>query len=114
MSDIYRALGDSTRRRILKMLKQGNKTQKEIVEEFDISQPAIKKHLNILLEEGVIAEKMNGKYRIYSLNSSILQNACQEMAYYMKGLLDDQLVSLKNYVEKGVIQDEHDQGINKE
>ena len=56
MSDIYRALGDSTRRRIVSMLKQGDKTQKEIVEAFDISQPAIKKHLNILLEERIILE----------------------------------------------------------
>ena len=71
MPDIYRALGDSTRRRILSMLKQGNKTQKEIVDAFDISQPAIKKHLTILLEERMISERLNGKYRIYSLNLSI-------------------------------------------
>lgn len=45
MPNVYRALGDSTRRHNLIMLKQGSKTQKEIVEAFDISQPAIKKHL---------------------------------------------------------------------
>jgi ArsR family transcriptional regulator, arsenate/arsenite/antimonite-responsive transcriptional repressor len=106
--DVYRALGDPTRRRILSMLKQGNKTQKEIVEAFNISQPAIKKHLTILLEERIISESLNGKYRIYSLNIDILQNSYNEMLQYIGELLDDQLVSLKNYVEKGEFRDEQD------
>ena len=105
MSDIYRALGDSTRRRILIMLKQGNKTQKEIVEAFDISQPAIKKHLKILLEEKIISESLKGKYRIYSLDQNSLQIAYYEMHQYIEALLNEQLVSLKNYVEKGEFRD---------
>ena len=106
MTDIYRALGDSTRRRIVSMLKQGEKTQKEIVEAFDISQPAIKKHLNILLEEGIISESLQGKYRIYSLNLNSLHIAYDEMLDYIGELLDDQLVSLRDYVEKGEFRDE--------
>ncbi|MED3553679.1 metalloregulator ArsR/SmtB family transcription factor [Cytobacillus praedii] len=108
MPDIYRALGDSTRRRILSMLKQENKTQKEIVEAFAISQPAIKKHLNILLEENIITESLKGKYRIYSLNFNVLQITLHELHQFTGELLDSQLVSLKNYVEKGEVQDEHD------
>ncbi|WP_409274727.1 ArsR/SmtB family transcription factor [Neobacillus sp. SCS-31] len=108
MPDVYRALGDPTRRRILSMLKQGSKTQKEIVEAFDISQPAIKKHLTILLEEKIISERLNGKYRIYSLNPNSLQIAYQDMLQYIGELLDNQLISLKNYVERGEIQDEQD------
>ena len=108
MSDIYRALGDSTRRRILSMLKQGDKSQKEIVEAFDISQPAIKKHLNILLEERIISASLKGKYRMYSLDQTSLQIAYHEMLQYIEELLDEQLVSLKNYVEKGEFRDEQD------
>ena len=103
MPDIYRALGDSTRRRILSMLKQENKTQKEIVEAFTISQPAIKKHLTILLEENIISERLDGKYRIYSLNIDILQTTYHEMLQYIEELLDHQLISLKNYVEKEIL-----------
>ncbi len=109
MPDIYRALGDSTRRSIISMLKQGNKTQKEIVEAFEISQPAIKKHLTILLEEKIITVKMDGKYRIYSLNFNILQTTYHEMLQYIEDLLDHQLVSLKNYVEKGECLDENNE-----
>lgn len=108
MPNVYRALGDSTRRHILSMLKQGSKTQKEIVEAFDISQPAIKKHLDILLEEGIVSENLNGKYRIYSINLSVLQVTYNEMLQYIGELLDDQLISLKNYVEKGEFRDEED------
>lgn len=108
MPDVYRALGDSTRRQILSMLKYENKTQKEIVEAFDISQPAIKKHLNILMEEGMISESLKGKYRIYSLNPITLQIAYNEMLEYIGDLLDDQLSSLKKYVEKGESRDGQD------
>ncbi|WP_010093923.1 ArsR/SmtB family transcription factor [Ornithinibacillus scapharcae] len=106
MPDVYRALGDPTRRRILSMLKDGNKSQKEIVEAFEISQPAIKKHLTILLEEEIISESVQGKYRLYSLNSTRLQLAYNEMLHYIEDLLDRQLVSLKNYVEKGEERDD--------
>ncbi|WP_026675188.1 ArsR/SmtB family transcription factor [Alkalihalobacterium bogoriense] len=106
MPDIYRALGDSTRRRIVMMLKEGSKTQKEIVEAFEISQPAIKKHLTILLEESLISERLDGKYRIYSLHVNNLHNAYEEMLQFIGELLDAQLVSLKNYVEKGEVRDE--------
>ncbi|MBU9723867.1 metalloregulator ArsR/SmtB family transcription factor [Bacillus alkalicola] len=106
MTDIYRALGDPTRRKILSMLKQGNRTQKEIVEAFQISQPAIKKHLKILLDEKIISESMSGKYRIYSLNRHTLKSSYNEMLEYIGELLDDQLIRLKDYVEKGEERDE--------
>jgi ArsR family transcriptional regulator, arsenate/arsenite/antimonite-responsive transcriptional repressor len=106
MPDIYRALGDSTRRRIITMLKERNMTQKEIVQAFDISQPAIKKHLNVLLEENIISSTVQGKYRMYNLNLDALQGAYSEMLHYIGDLLDDQLISLKNYVEKGEMQDD--------
>lgn len=106
LPDTYRALGDPTRRQILTMLKNMDLTQTEIVEAFDISQPAIKKHLTILLDEKMITATNKGKYKIYSLNLDSLQIAYNEMLQYIGDLLDDQLVSLKNYVEKGEERDD--------
>ena len=106
MPDVYRALGDSTRRHIMKMLKEKSMTQKEIVEAFDISQPAIKKHLNVLLEEELISATIQGKYRLYTLKLDSLQRAYSEMLQYIGDLLDDKLASLKNYVEKGEMKDD--------
>ena len=45
MTDIYRAIADPTRRKILTLLSQNEYTQSELVNRFTISQPAIKKHL---------------------------------------------------------------------
>ncbi|MFD2043577.1 ArsR/SmtB family transcription factor [Ornithinibacillus salinisoli] len=101
MPDIYRSLGDPTRRKILHMLKNGEKTQKELVRAFDISQPAIKKHLKILLDEQIITEQIHGKYRVYRLDSFMLKTAYEEMLHDIGDLLDHQLTSLKEYVEKG-------------
>ncbi|MFA1819648.1 ArsR/SmtB family transcription factor [Virgibacillus oceani] len=101
MSNIYRALGDITRRRILHMLKQKAMTQKEIVGEFTISQPAVKKHLKVLLEEQLVKEEIMGKYRIYHLDSNMLWKAYQKMLHDIGDLMDDKLDSLKNFVEKG-------------
>ncbi|PYZ96732.1 transcriptional regulator [Alteribacter lacisalsi] len=106
MADIYRALGDPTRRKIVTMLKENNRTQKELVETFDISQPAVKKHVNILLEEGIVTQHSNGKYRVYSLNRSTLQDLYTHMLAFIGDLLDDQLTDLKNYVEKGERRDD--------
>ncbi|NGP57341.1 winged helix-turn-helix transcriptional regulator [Paenibacillus thiaminolyticus] len=54
MTDIYRAISDPTRRQILRMTAQREYTQSEIVQAFSISQPGMKKHLAILVEENLI------------------------------------------------------------
>lgn len=61
------ALSDPTRREILKMLKKGEKTAGEIAERFDISAPAISRHLSVLKDAELIAASREGKFLIYSL-----------------------------------------------
>ncbi len=61
------ALSDPTRREILKMLKKGDKTAGEIAERFDISAPAISRHLSVLKDAELISSNREGKFLIYSL-----------------------------------------------
>ncbi|MBR2381780.1 MAG: winged helix-turn-helix transcriptional regulator [Clostridia bacterium] len=61
------ALSDPTRREILKILKRGNRTAGEISERFDVSAPAISRHLSVLRDAGLIAAQREGKFLIYSL-----------------------------------------------
>ena len=61
------ALSDPTRREILKMLKKGEKTAGEIAERFDISAPAISRHLSVLKDAELIAASREGNFLIYSL-----------------------------------------------
>lgn len=59
------ALGDPTRREILKMLKKGSKTAGEIAERFDISPPAISRHLSVLRDAELVDTQRVGKFIVY-------------------------------------------------
>ena len=73
MSDMYRAISDPIRRKILNMVAHRELPQLEIVKAFHISQPAVKKHLAILLEEELLLERREGKYCYYRLNTPNFQ-----------------------------------------
>ena len=62
------AIADPTRRRIVELLAQRERTAGELVEEFDMSAPAISQHLNVLREAGLVTTRINGQSRIQSLN----------------------------------------------
>ena len=59
------ALCDPTRREILKMLKKGSKTAGEIAERFDISPPAISRHLSVLRDAELVDTQRVGKFIVY-------------------------------------------------
>ena len=68
-----RALADPTRREILNLLKGGKRTAGEIGEQFDMTAAAISRHLSVLKEADLIREQRVGKYIIYELNASVLE-----------------------------------------
>jgi DNA-binding transcriptional ArsR family regulator len=57
----FRALADPTRRDILMMLRGGDMTIAEIVANFDMTRAAVKKHLTILTEAGLISSRPIGR-----------------------------------------------------
>jgi len=62
------AIADPTRRRIVELLAVRERTAGELVEEFDLSAPAISQHLNVLREAGLVSTRAAGQSRIQSLN----------------------------------------------
>jgi DNA-binding transcriptional ArsR family regulator len=62
------AIADPTRRRIVELLAVRDRTAGELVEEFDLSAPAISQHLNVLREAGLVVTRAEGQSRIQSLN----------------------------------------------
>ena len=62
------AIADPTRRRIVELLAERERTAGELVEEFDLSAPAISQHLNVLREAGLVTTRAEGQSRIQSLN----------------------------------------------
>ena len=62
------AIADPTRRRIVELLAEGERTAGQLVKEFDLSAPAISQHLNVLREAGLVMTRAEGQSRIQSLN----------------------------------------------
>ena len=73
LHSVLHALGDPTRREILDLLKKGPMPSTEIADHFPISAPAITKHLNGLKEAELVRCKKEGKYQIYTLSASVLE-----------------------------------------
>jgi DNA-binding transcriptional ArsR family regulator len=75
LDPIFNALADSTRRAILARLAQGDANVGTLAEPFDISPPAISRHLKILEDAALIANERRGKQRICRLNRKTLARA---------------------------------------
>ena len=73
LQDTLQALADPTRRKILNMLKKGQLSAGEICEQFDVSMAAISRHLSVLKNADLIRDRRDGKFIIYELNASVLE-----------------------------------------
>lgn len=74
MNKIFKALSDTTRREILKLLSNGDLSANEIVQHFNMSQPSISKHLEILKQAELVTAEKKGQFMIYSINLTVLQS----------------------------------------
>jgi DNA-binding transcriptional ArsR family regulator len=80
--DPFDALGDPTRREILRLLSSGDKPVHEIAAALPVSRPAVSRHLRLLKDAGLVAEQAQGNRRIYHLQADGLR-AVQE---YLEGV----------------------------
>ena len=69
-ADPFDALGDPTRREILRLLSEGDKPVQELADALPISRPAVSRHLRLLKEAGLVAEQSEGTRRIYHLQDA--------------------------------------------
>ncbi|USP55788.1 Transcriptional repressor SdpR (plasmid) [Bacillus thuringiensis] len=74
MNDLFKALADPTRRKILDLLKERDLTSGEIASHFNMSKPSISQHLNILKQSNLVKNRKEGKYIFYSLNTTVVQD----------------------------------------
>ena len=74
LQDTLKALSDPTRREILQMLREGSKSAGEISDKFDITAAAISRHLSVLKDADLIRDQRDGKFIIYTLNTSVLED----------------------------------------
>ncbi len=75
MSEIYKALADPTRRRILELLRDGEMNAGDLAGHVSVAKPTLSGHLNVLKAVGLIDVTRQGTSLIYRLNTSVLEHA---------------------------------------
>jgi len=95
MGDSWKAVADGSRRQILLLLKDGEKTPGEMAGHFDFSLPALSTHLRVLREADLVSERKSGQNRFYSVNTEKMN----DMVRFFDEFWDDSLSRLKRHAE---------------
>ena len=80
MSLVLKALSDPTRRSVLELLRDGQKTAGELSGHFNVSRPTMSAHFAVLREAGLVLSERSGKNIIYHLQMSVLEEALMGIA----------------------------------
>lgn len=93
----FEALADPTRRRIVELVSEGERSAGEIADAFAISRPGVSKHLRVLREHGVIRARGEGTRRLYSLAGDGLT----EMDDWLQRFWTNRLDALETELRRG-------------
>jgi DNA-binding transcriptional ArsR family regulator len=98
LSETFAALADPTRRAILARLAQGETSVGELAAPFDISWPAISRHLKVLEGAGLIERRADAQWRLCSLRGEPLRDASEWLDAY-RAFWEERLDRLAEYLE---------------
>jgi DNA-binding transcriptional ArsR family regulator len=90
-----RALAEPQRRRIVQLVRDGERPAGEIADHFDITPQAVSQHLRVLKDAGVLRERREGTRRLYALRPE----AVASLRAFVEDLWPASLESLKTTVE---------------
>ncbi|MEL6823246.1 MAG: metalloregulator ArsR/SmtB family transcription factor [Calditrichota bacterium] len=97
--DVFQAIADPVRRDIITLLAEKALTVNAIAEQFDISRPAVSKHLKILEQSGLIAIHKQGRERICMIQPRSLVPAFLWLEQY-RSLWEERIDSFEEYVNQ--------------
>ena len=95
----YAALAEPHRRRILDLLRDGERAAGELVDGLELSQPGVSKHLKVLREAGLVAVRADGKRRLYALRPEPLAEVDQWLEPY-RAYWSGRLDALERHLEE--------------
>lgn len=75
IGDVFTAIADPTRRRIVELVATGERTAGELAAEFAISRPSVSRHLRVLRDAGVLTWRGEAQRRFYRLDATRLEHA---------------------------------------
>ncbi len=81
-SAVFEAIADPTRRALLDLLAQNEHSVNDLVEKFNVTQPAVSHHLRILRDAGLVRNRRAGRQRLYRLHGRPLREIYDWVAHY--------------------------------
>jgi DNA-binding transcriptional ArsR family regulator len=90
------AIADPIRRRVLELVRDRELPAGELAGQFDVSRPAVSRHLRVLREAGLVRERREGRQRFYRADPAPLA----ELREWLERYWDDRLAALKELAEK--------------
>ena len=100
------ALADPTRRRIVELLADGERSAGALASEFTVSRPAVSRHLRVLRETGLVQAREEGTSRVYSLDPAPLEELDAWLARY-RGFWAQRLDALDTQLRRARRRKEH-------
>jgi DNA-binding transcriptional ArsR family regulator len=98
LDSTFAALSDATRRGILARLATGEASVTELAQPYDMSLPAVSKHLRVLESAGLVARSKNGRVHRCRLKAAPMKSAAAWIEHYRQ-FWETQLDSLQRYLE---------------
>jgi DNA-binding transcriptional ArsR family regulator len=99
-SDVFHAIADPTRRRMLEMLRDEEFPVTRIARAFPrLSQPSVSQHLRVLRDSGLVRARRVGRQRVYHIRPRQLRAVVDWVAYFDK-FWDEKLDALGKYLAK--------------
>ncbi len=74
MNEVFKALSDPTRRRIIQLLGHGELTAGELSAHFDMTKPSMSHHFTVLKDADLITSRREGQQIFYALNTTVVQD----------------------------------------
>lgn len=97
--DAFQVLADPTRRRIVEVLRGGERQVNDVVERLDIHQSGVSRHLRILRDAGFVQVRPEGQRRLYSLRPEPFRELEEWLESY-RGVWEDRLDRFGKAVEE--------------
>jgi DNA-binding transcriptional ArsR family regulator len=99
MDAVFDCLAEPNRRRILDLLRDGERPAGDLVSALNISQPGVSKHLRILREAGLVGATVDGQRRLYALRPDALAALDAWLAPYRR-FWADRLDDLEDHLNQ--------------
>lgn len=93
------ALADPTRRRIVELLAEGERSAGDLAAQFETSRPGVSRHLRVLREQGLVRARGDGARRLYSLDPAPLAELDDWLARY-RGFWTNRLDALDTEISR--------------